>query len=178
MSIFDELIKLDETGNIRFTRWIEWRHRSIGLIHCSTCVALDKCWFLDMKKPKHPQHNNCHCYMVQIPTPNCDNTKAECPLDKFTGYIFADKYSWNGKRKLYETLGFTIEDATYLKKEYEHQAQAEYCKGNYQLGKLDSRGQRINIDIKFMRNNRQIVFTSGWMVRAKGLITNNTPLGD
>ena len=61
MSIFDELIKLDETGNIRFTRWIEWRHRSIGLIHCSTCVALDKCWFLDMKKPKHPQHNNCHC---------------------------------------------------------------------------------------------------------------------
>ena len=46
------------------------------------------------------------------------------------------------------------------------------------LGKLDTQGQRINIDIEFVKNGRNLVFTSGWMVRPKGTITNNTPLAD
>ena len=39
-------------------------------------------------------------------------------------------------------------------------------------------GQRIQMDIKFVKNGRNIVFASGWMVRPKGKITNNTPLAD
>jgi len=39
-------------------------------------------------------------------------------------------------------------------------------------------GQRINIEIKFERNGRNIIFESGWMVRPEGTITNNTPLAD
>ena len=54
----------------------------------------------------------------------------------------------------------------------------KYCEGNYNLAKLDVEGQRINIDINFEVGDRKIVFTSGWMVRPKGEITNNTPLAD
>lgn len=71
-------------------------------------------------------------------------------------------------------LGFT----QYLKEEYEKQAIKNYCTSNYKLGKLDEQVQRINIDIKFVKNDRNLVFTSGWMVRPKGEITNNTPLAD
>ena len=59
--------------------------------------------------------------------------------------------------------------------EYEKQAVDNYCKSNYKLGKLDTQGQRIIIDIKFNKSNKQIKFSSGWMVRQKGMITNNTP---
>ena len=38
--------------------------------------------------------------------------------------------------------------------------------------------EAINIDIEFVKNGRNLVFTSGWMVRPKGKITNNTPLAD
>ena len=75
-------------------------------------------------------------------------------------------------------LGFIINDSQYLKEEYENQAAKNYCNSKYSLGKLDTQGQRINIDIKFEKNGRKITFTSGWMVRPKGEITNNTPLAD
>ena len=79
---------------------------------------------------------------------------------------------------VFHLLGFNVEDSQYLKQEYEKQAVEEYCNSNYKLGKLNDQGQRINIDIKFEKNNRKIIFESGWMVRPKGLITNNTPLAD
>ena len=75
-------------------------------------------------------------------------------------------------------LGFTKKDSEYLKEEYEKQAVKNYCGSKYLLGKLDAQGQRINIEIKFAKNGRNIIFTSGWMVRPKGEITNNTPLAD
>ena len=53
-----------------------------------------------------------------------------------------------------------------------------YCDSKYKLAKLDIQGQRINIDIEFVKNGRNLVFTSGWMVRPKGENTNNTPLAD
>lgn len=126
-----------------------------------------------------PQHEKCHCITSSIskPIPNI-NAKAKCDLKKFTDYIFSDKYAWNGKRDLFKRLGFTIKDSQYLKEEYENQAVINYCNSEYELAKLDTQGQRINIDIKFIKNGRNLVFTSGWMVRAKGEITNNTPLAD
>lgn len=75
-------------------------------------------------------------------------------------------------------LGFTIKDSQYLKEEYESQAVKNYCNSNYKLGKLDRQGQRINIDIKLVKNGRNLVFISGWMVRPNGTITINTPLAD
>ena len=55
----------------------------------------------------------------------------------------------------------------------------KYTEGGYRLGKLDSNGQRINIEVEIDRDGKSSVkFISGWMVRPKGVITNNTPLGD
>lgn len=179
MGIFDDLIRVDENGNLRYIGWIEWKHISTGLTHCPVCLVLDKCWFNNNLKPKLPQHENCHCVANNVanPIPMIDAI-AKCDIIKFTDYIFSDKYAWNGKRDLFEMLGFTINDSNYLKEEYENQAVKKYCNSEYKLGKLDMQGQRINIDIKFVRHGRNLVCTSVWMVRPKGEITNNTPLAD
>ena len=179
MGIFDNLIEIDANGVIKYLGWVEWEHISKGLIHCPVCLVLDKCWFSNMLKPEIPQHENCHCVVKNIskPMPNV-NAKAKCALKKFTDYIFSDNYAWNGKRDLFEILGFKKEDSEYLQKEYENQAIENYCNSKYKLGKLDEQGQRINIDIKIVKNGRTIVFNSGWMIRQNGEITNNTPLAD
>ena len=179
MGVFEEMVIIDDKGTILRNKWIEWKHVFIGKSHCKTCLVLNNCWFNNMKMPVIPQHENCHCVInnIKAPEPNV-SSRAVCPISKFSDYIFSEKYEWNGKRKLFELLGFTKSDSEYLKLEYENQALAQYCKSNYSLGKLDDKGQRINIDIKFQKNGRQIVFTSGWMVRPFGEITNNTPLAD
>jgi anti-sigma-K factor RskA len=69
-------------------------------------------------------------------------------------------------------------NAEKLKNEFEKQAQEKYSAGDYTLGKLDVQGQRINIEILIERESKDAAsFISGWMVRKKGFITNNTPLG-
>lgn len=159
--------------------WIEWNHVSISNKHCIFCMALDRCWFLRSNMPAHPQHFNCHCQLKHIETPIANVTaNAKCNINKFSSYIFSDKYLWNGKRALFEELGFTIADCEYLQSEYEKQAARKYCSGEYKLKKLDQYGQRINITIKLAKNGRQIEFESGWLVHPKGLLTNTTPLGD
>lgn len=179
MSIFEELIKFDEIGNANYTGWIEWNHIFSGKTHCPVCLKLDRCWFDNTLMPQLPQHDRCHCStkIIAKPIPYI-NTLAKCDIKKFRDYIFGDKYVWNGKRELFELLGFSKENSEYLKEEYERQALKNYCESNYELGLLDIQGQRINIDIHFEKNGRKIVFNSGWMVRPKGEITNNTPLAD
>ena len=178
MGVFDNLIKVDENGDFATQGWIEWKHMPGGIMHCPMCLVLDKCWFNEAKCPKLPLHEKCHCLGIAIAKPITNVTsRAECPLNKFKEYIFADKYAWNGKRKLFEQLGFTINDSEYLQKEYENQAIKAYVDANYQMGLLNLQGQRINIDIKFEKNERKVSFTSGWMVRKQGLISNNTPFG-
>lgn len=179
MGVLKDLIKVDKNGTISYAGWVEWEHVSTGIMHCPVCLALDKCWFNNILKPKLPQHEKCHCIVNNISTPIQNlSSKAKCDIKKFTDYIFSDKYAWNGKRALFEMLGFTKNDSLYLKKEYENQAVKNYCNSNYKLGKLDAQGQRINIDVTFIKNGRKLVFTSGWMIRPKGEITNNTPLAD
>lgn len=179
MGILDGIIKIDENGILSYTGWVEWKHSTSGLLHCPVCMALDKCWFNNSLKPALPQHERCHCVTNNISKPiPYINSYAKCDLKKFTDYVFSDKYSWNGKRDLFETLGFTIKDSHYLKEEYEKQAVKKYCDSNYKLDKLDLYGQRINIDIVFAKNDKIITFTSGWMVKPKGEIINNTPLAD
>lgn len=179
MRILDELIKIDEYGIVSYTGWVEWKHVPTGKFHCPVCLKLDECWFNNILKPMLPQHENCHCYAKNIVKPIANATAfANCDIRKFTDYIFGDKYAWNGKKALFEMLGFTKKDSRYLKQEYENQAIKNYCNSKYKLSKLDIQGQRINIDIKFSKNGRNLTFTSGWMIRPKGRITNNTPLAD
>lgn len=69
-------------------------------------------------------------------------------------------------------------NAEMLKAAFGKQAQEKYSVGDYRLGKLDIQGQRIDIDIVIDRKGKEsILFIAGWMVRKKGRITNNTPLG-
>lgn len=177
MSVFDDLIKVDGNGVIRYAGWVEWKHIPTETTHCPICLVLDKCWFNNLLKPKLPQHENCHCIAQNISKPIAKlNSHAHCDLRKFTDYVFSEKYAWNGKKALFEMLGFTKNDSQYLKQEYENQAANNYCNSNYELGKLNAQGQRINIKVMFIKNDRKIEFTSGWMVRPKGEITNNTPM--
>jgi hypothetical protein len=78
------------------------------------------------------------------------------------------------EKTIKDALGFLKEDSEYLKSEYEKQAQEQYLKGNYILGKLDRYGQRITITIN-LRNGIKI--QSGWLVHPLGVITCTTPLG-
>ena len=117
MNIFDEVIKVDTEGNIKYAGWVEWKHISMGFMHCAVCFALDECWFNNFLKPQIPQHEKCHCVTSSISQPIANvNAKAVCDIKKFKDYIFGEKYAWNGKRKLFEVLGFKKEDSEYLKK--------------------------------------------------------------
>ena len=179
MGILDNLINIDEDGIVSYAGWVEWKHIPTGLYHCPVCLSLDKCWFSNLLKPTLPQHENCHCIVYNISKPIANVTAhAKCDIKKFTDYIFSEKYAWNGKIDLFNKIGFTINDSKYLKEEYEKQAVEQYCNSRYELRELNEYGQRINIDIKFIKNDKYITFTSGWMVRPYGLITNNTPLAD
>ncbi len=178
MGIFDNIQKNDKNEFI-VDSWIEWKHISGGFLHCPICLSLDKCWFNSLKMPVNPLHEKCHCTTFQIEKPiPYVNAKADCDIKKFTDYIFGDKYAWNGKRQMFEILGFSKNDSKYLKEEFEKQAVKKYTESKYELHKLNTYGQRINIDIEIYKNGRNVKFTSGWMVNPKGKITNNTPLGD
>lgn len=147
--------------------------------HCKECTGLSGCFFIDGPKtfPTYPHHPNCHCEK-QDTSPN--SVIADCDIRKFTGYIFADKYAFNGKRVLFrDNFGYTIEDSPDLKAEYERQAKEKYKSGDYILNELGQYGQFININIELESPKHGIVnVISGWQVHPNGLITCNTPLGD
>ena len=52
----------------------------------------------------------------------------------------------------------------------ERQAREKYIRGEYELGKLNLFGQRINIVIEIPRRDQEgiVSFTSGWMVKPNG----------
>ena len=66
-----------------------------------------------------------------------------------------------------------------FKKEIEKQANLAYSVGDYELGKLDKYGQRINIAITLKRKdkNEYVTFRSGWMTYPNGRIALTTPYG-
>lgn len=173
--------------------WIKWFHsgipdepewqrkivRAIAALfgHCMECTALSGCYFKDdiSRCPERLRHTNCDCEKINTGAPRA---VAYCDINKFTGYIFSDKYASNGKRDLFKQLGFTDQDSEFLKSEYERQAREKYISGNYWLGKIDSNGPRMNIEINFAHPDRGLIsFVSGWMIRPNGQITCNTPLG-
>ncbi|MBQ7348861.1 MAG: hypothetical protein IJW47_02585, partial [Clostridia bacterium] len=122
-------------------------------------------------------HPHCDCKLINIEQLK-KQVIAECNLKKFTDYIFGEEYVKNGKMQLFTSLGFSKEDSEYLKQEFDRQARESYLNGDYELGKLDKFGQRIDIKIKLQTKTRKgIELVSGWMIKPLGRITCTTPLG-
>ncbi len=181
----------DYTNKLFSINWMQWVHegskaaesnveKSANVIkgtiskHCAMCLNLNGCCFvIDRCLPK-PLHPNCHCYTVDIPS---ITAKAECPIEKFTKYIFAEG---NSKKELFELWGYSIIDSEHLQQEFIRQAKMAYSVGDYELDRLDDYGQRINIEIKLKRKEREgyVTFQSGWMVYPNGKIILTTPYGD
>ncbi|MGN1040959.1 MAG: DUF6883 domain-containing protein [Candidatus Fimimonas sp.] len=141
--------------------------------HCATCLNLNGCCFPKNNLPVYPHHYGCHC---RLETATNINFKAECPIEKFTDYIF-DPNKNRGKKALFESWGYDKIDAELLQQEYCRQAQKKYAKGEFVLNKLDEQGQRINIEITLPNkyNGENITFLSGWMVYPDGKIRLATP---
>lgn len=198
MTLFDNFVyKNGEIVDIGFVKWVHWaipdeegeereskRENMEELGHCKPCTALSGCYFVKSKLPNKKAkgdgllHPHCDCKLQNLAN---STVKAYCPIEKFTEYIFSDKkkYIVNGKNKLFKILGFNKSDSEYLKMEFDAQAKQKYLNGDYEIGKLDDYGQRINITITVDSSTRKnIKFISGWMVHPLGLITCTTPLAD
>ncbi len=99
--------------------------------------------------------------------------KADCPIEKFTNYVFTDETKSKGKKAIFESLGFTDKDSQTLKREIEKQSLSNYLIGNYLLKTLDSNGQRLAIPLILAGKT----FYTGWMLEPEGKIRNTTPFG-
>ncbi len=161
--------------------WVKWVHHSEGLTHCPECLELDGCWFSESNAPPCPHHPYCHCtlepinYLIVLA-----NASTQSDYRKFDPYLFNPDNSYpHQKQKLFESWGYTVVDAAWLKAEMEKQALEKYIAGDYKLGVLNKYGQRISIRIEIPRKNGEgmVSFISGWTVRPNGQLTLNTPYG-
>lgn len=183
MSFFNELFSAGVWGDKTPTapQWKKWIHRNLSDNHCPECLMIDGCWFLKEKTPKWPHHPFCHCILEDIPY-NDVLTKgsSDSAYSKFDPYLFDTKGEYgHGKDKLFKSWGYSVEDAKYLKSGIEKQALEKYISGNYELGKLNDKGQRISIRIEIARKDigSKVSFITGWMVFPNGHIQLITPLG-
>lgn len=161
--------------------WNKWIHRNLSDNHCSECLMLDGCWFEKDKTPKHPQHPFCHCVLEEL---HYDEVMAKSTaysaFSKYDPYLFnRDNAYSHQKQYLFEAWGYSIEDAEWLKLEIEKQALENYKNGNYELGKLNDKGQRVSIRVEIVRKDtgNKVSFITGWMVYPNGHIKLTTPYG-
>ena len=162
-------------------QWFRWTHHSEGNTHCEECLKLDGCWFPEGKIPQWPHHPFCHCTLDPIDYAIVlMNVVAKSDYSKFDPYLFntTGKYPHN-KEKLFNSWGYTVDDAHWLKTELEQQALEKYSAGDYELGKLDKNGQRIDIRVTIPRKDGigTVSFITGWMIQPNGQIRLNTPYG-
>ena len=125
--------------------------------------------------PKYRQHPNCQCRLEKIAKPIPYITaNATYDIRKFTGYIFSDKYD-DGKKELFESWGYTIEDSGYLQQLYVSQALQKYCDGGYVFKGVEYYA-RIEIVIELPSNNGGVQrIKTGWSLLPKGEIKMATP---
>lgn len=190
MSVFDDLIRIGENGELIFNQWIEWDHFFIPnkpewfreilrnvmalLGHCMECTSLDGCYLVRKNTPKQPLHDNCDCRKKNITYSKVkESAIAECDIRKFSEYVFKNIKDSKGKNKIFYDLGFNTNDSQYLQNEYCKQALKQYLLGNYVLKNLDKRGQRLAIPTTL----NGTTFYSGWMLYPEGKIKNTTPFG-
>ena len=139
------------------------------------CDKFNGCYFIVKQMPKYPPHPRCQCRLEKItkPTPYI-TANATCDIRKFTGYIF-DEEKNNGKKKLFESWGYTIEDSEYLQQLYISQAIEKYCNGEYVYKGVEYYA-RIEIVIELPGNNGSIQqIKTGWSLLPKGEIKMETP---
>ena len=108
------------------------------------------------------------------------NATAYSDYSKFDPYLFNTTGIYpHKKEKLFKQWGYTVDDAKWLQAEMERQAREKYISGEYELGKLNAFGQRINIVIEIPRKDKEgtVTFVSGWMVEPNGKLKLNTPYG-
>lgn len=171
-------------------RWVEWDHLGLpnspkeyrnivrGVLallgHCMKCTALDGCYLVERNMPTYPLHPNCDCEKIAIDSALVkQKAKAECPIEKFTEYVFTDIDKSKGKLAIYQSFGFSKEDSAKLKVELEQQCLKNYLKGNYVLKDLDKNGQRLAIPTVLADKP----FYTGWILEPEGTIRNTTPFG-
>ena len=162
-------------------QWFRWTHHSEGNTHCEECLKLDGCWFPEGKIPQWPHHPFCHCtldpidYVIVLM-----NVVAKSDYSKFDPYLFNTTGLYtHTKEKLFAQWGYTVDDARWLQAEMERQAREKYLSGEYTLGKLNDKGQRISIRISILRRDigEIVSFVTGWMVYPDGRIQLTTPYG-
>ena len=173
-------------------QWVKWVHprtvpattsfeKKINVVvatiiptHCAKCLNMNECCFTENNCPESPLHENCHCKAERI---DGVTVTAECPIEKFTGYIFNKSYN-DGKEQIFKNLGYTISDSDTLKTEMKKQANVAYLSGDYELNKLNPYGQRINIKVTLNgKNGKSLSFKTGWMTYPNGKILLTTPFG-
>ena len=164
-----------------FSDWVEWIHVFKSDTHCETCLKLDRCWFANDNRPKLPQHPFCHCKVKTLSIDKVINeVNANCDYSKFNPYLFDPKKEYkHQKEKMFISWGYDIEDSEWLRAEIERQGREKYVAGEYVLGKLNEKGQRISIRVEIPRKNTQdiVTFITGWMVYPSGKIKLTTPYG-
>ena len=142
---------------------------------------MDGCFFTKENHPPCPHHPYCHCTLDQINyTLVLVNSAASSDYSKFDPYLFNTNGTYpHNKEKLFKEWGYTVYDAKWLQVEMERQAKEKYVAREYELGKLDIYGQRINIIIEIPRRDREgiVTFITGWMLEPNGKLKLNTPYG-
>ncbi|MBE6972370.1 MAG: hypothetical protein E7440_00570 [Ruminococcaceae bacterium] len=161
--------------------WVQWMHHPQGKTHCAECLLLDGCFFTEETHPPCPHHPFCHCTLEPIDYAFVlGNARVHSDYGKFDPYLFntTGTYTHN-KEKLFNEWGYYAEDASWLQAEIEKQAREKYLSGDYTLGKLNERGQLLNIRILIPRKNtpERVSFITGWMIMPNGTLKLNTPYG-
>ena len=161
--------------------WVQWKHISMGMTHCYTCLKLDMCWFVRSNMPAIPQHMYCHCIAIPISTQTVQKrARAICAYEKFAKYVLDPSNPQNkGKAEMFASWGYTVEDSNWLLEEFQRQARDKYISGEYTLGELNLHGQRINIQITIPIKNKTdtATFRTGWLAEPGGKIRMVTPYG-
>lgn len=193
MGVFDNFSEID--GKVVDNTWIEWVHFDVPNTleifrifmqyimsifgHCLKCVVLDGCYLVKWNMPRNEApntdgllHPKCHCVAKEIPYSVVKyKASSSCGLDKFIFYVFNDNGKDKGKKQIFKDLGYSIEDSSKLKEEFEKLALEQYLKGNYKLKGLDENGQRLAIPIEL----KGVKFYTGWILHPEGFIRNVTP---
>ena len=179
-NIRDKVLSLFDNNS-----WIKWIHEgtaraydnndklanieySVKTNHCAKCLNMNGCCFPKNNMPDYPLHYNCHCWLMPVGNINFLATSAD---KKFTIYIF-NPTEPNGKKVLFEKLGYDKMDYNVLIDLYCKQAKEKYANGDFALGDLDNFGQRINITIALpSKDGSRIKYVkSGWLVYPDGEI--------
>lgn len=161
--------------------WVRWTHHSEGETHCEECLMLDRCFFTQVNHPPCPHHPFCHCTLEPIDyAVVVMNVSAYSDYRKYDPYLFnTNGMQTHNKEKLFKEWGYTVDDARWLQAEIARQGRERYLSGQYELGKLNTFGQRIHIRVTIPKKDGSgvVSFVTGWMLKPNGQIKLNTPYG-